>query len=31
MVFSQYLEIEFRDLRLVLSRWITYYILWHKL
>ena len=24
MVFAQYLEIEFRDLRLVLSRWISY-------
>jgi len=24
MVFAQYLEIEFRDLRLVLSRWITF-------
>jgi len=24
MVFAQYLEIEFRDLQLVLSRWVTY-------
>jgi len=24
MVFAQYLETEFRDLRLVLSRWTTY-------
>jgi len=25
MVFAQYLETEFRDLRLVLSRWVYYY------
>jgi len=24
MVFAQYLETEFRDLRLVFSRWVTY-------
>jgi len=27
MVFAQYLETEFRDLRLVLSRWVTFMFL----